>query len=574
MILRDYQAECAASNKRILWEECARSTLNVMPTGTGKTPVLATLAHECPEGRVMIAAHRDELIRQAAKTVAIVTGEEPEIEKGDERAGRHGMFSSSKVVVTSVQTQNAGRGDKRRMNRFDPNEFGLLLIDEAHRSVAKTYRQMINHYCQNPNLKVVGFTATPDRADEQALQQVFERVAYEMHLPPAVQAGWLVRPNQQFVDVDGLDLSSVTVGNDGDLKASDLEAQFNAEEKLHSVAWPMIDICGDRQAMIFVPGVQSAHTLADILNGHRPGKAAALDGTIRTRDPATYAKVLADYKNGSIQFLVNVELFCEGFDSPNTSVIGMARPTKSRAKYSQMVGRATRPLPGTIEALLGTQFWRLETPEERCAAIAASNKPECLILDFVGNSGRHSLVSLGDILGGRYKDEVVARAKKNAKKKSDRGEKSDMIEELEEAEKEIQNEAYAHRQKLICTARYSLRSANGFDTFGIVKTREPGWHRGRTPSQKQLECLERSGVPTKDLSFTDASRLVQEVIDRSKKGLASYKQLAILERNHVFAIDGKKLTECTFGEVSRRIDQLSKEQGWGRNSRRPQLARS
>ncbi|HUU23473.1 MAG TPA: hypothetical protein VM389_13155, partial [Phycisphaerae bacterium] len=220
-----------------------------------------------------------------------------------------------------------------------------------------------------------------------------------------------------------------------------------------------------------------------------------------------------------------------------------------------------------IESRQGDDFWRLEDPANRCQAIAESAKPECLILDFVGNAGRHALVSLGDILGGSYDDKVVERAKRNAKEKSGRGEAADMTRELEEAEEEIEREHHEQRKQLLVKARYKLRNANAFDRLGILAPREPGWHKGRRPSVKQRGVLERAGIPESELdilSFVQASRLIQEVIDRREKGLATFKQVRVLERNGVVETEaGRPVTELRFEEASQEIDKLAKAQGWG-----------
>ena len=140
----------------------------------------------------------------------------------------------SPVVVSSVQTQNAGRkcvcqtmgdglafdgeqmecqecldGIKRRMQRFNPYEFGLLIIDEAHHAPAQSYRRVIDYYGQNPELRVLGVTATPDRKDEQALGKVFDSVAFDYELPQAIDDGWLVPIRQEFIVCEDLDFSSI-----------------------------------------------------------------------------------------------------------------------------------------------------------------------------------------------------------------------------------------------------------------------------------------------------------------------------------------------------------------------------
>lgn len=180
--MRPYQTEC-------LHAICpgfgkGSKQLVVMPTGTGKTVVFAEAINRHPHDKVMVIAHRNELINQAHTKIIGVTGQMPTVEKAD-------RWSSwdSHVVVSSVQTLNSKpKGikfttqglesfDGRRMCRFDPNQFGLIIIDEAHHAPAKTYRRVIDHFTQNPRCDILGVTATPDRKDQKAMGQVEAEVA-------------------------------------------------------------------------------------------------------------------------------------------------------------------------------------------------------------------------------------------------------------------------------------------------------------------------------------------------------------------------------------------------------------
>jgi superfamily II DNA/RNA helicase len=206
-----------------------------------------------------------------------------------------------------------------------------------------------------------------------------------------------------------------------------------------------------------------------------------------------------EYANGGFQYLVNVGVATEGFDEPSIEVVVMARPTKSRSLYAQMVGRGTRVLPGLIEELDG--------PEHRKSVIQESDKPSLEVVDFVGNAGRHRLVTSADILGGNYNDDIVERAKRNAEKKSaNKGMPVDVIDELQLAEWELEREKReaveaARRQKLKFRAQYSTAKVNPFDVYGLQPWRERAWHKGRQPTDKQIALLERNGVDVSGLSF-------------------------------------------------------------------------
>jgi hypothetical protein len=274
--------------------------------------------------------------------------------------------------------------------------------------------------------------------------------------------------------------------------------------------------------------------------------------------------LLRAYSRGDFQYLFNMGVFLEGFDEPRIGVVAMARPTKSRALYAQVAGRGTRPLPGTVDDV--------DDAETRKTLISQSAKPTMLMLDFVGNSGRHKLVCTADILGGNESDEVIERATANAKKESAAGRKSNMREELEKAKEELEEElrqrherdrmeaeARAKRQHVIAKAKFSKKSVNPFDIFDIVPKREPGWHKGRKPTEPMLNALRRFKVDEdtiSGLSFCQAGEMLTLCKKRAQAGLCSVKQAKLLGRYGYS-------TDTTFTEASRIIDALAKN-GWQR----------
>ena len=523
------------------WKD-VRATLLVMPTGSGKTRVVAGVIERLPAGRVMFLAHREELIFQAASHIHRVTGQQPAIEMAEMRAD-HAMFGKARVVVSSIQTQCAGRNGDTRMKRFDPGEFGLVVADEAHHVTAPTWRRVIEHYGQNPDLKILGVTATPDRHDEEALGQVFDSVAFDYELLDAIRDGWLVPIQQRSVVVDGLDYSSIRT-TAGDLNGADLARVMEYEETLHGIAAPTMELAAGRKTLVFAASVAHAERLCEIFNRHRTECARFVTGTTPKDERRG---MLADYAAGKFQILVNVGVATEGFDEPGIQVVVMARPTKSRALYAQMAGRGTRPLPGLVDAH--------EAADARRVAIAASAKPACQIIDFVGNSGRHKLITTADILGGNYSDEVVDRARKAAEDAN--GAPVDMAEALADAEKDLAEERErARRAALRVKARYTSQVVDPFEVFHIEPWRERGWDTGRQPSEKMLALLERNGIDTKGLTFTQAKQLVGEIIHRYEEKRCSFKQARLLSRYGY-------PTDVPFAEASRLIDALAKN-GWKR----------
>jgi superfamily II DNA or RNA helicase len=232
------------------------------------------------------------------------------------------------------------------------------------------------------------------------MHNVCDSTAYSMSLRDAIDLGWLVPIRQKYITVDGLNLEDVDIVN-GDLANDQRERAYlgDSDEReqalLHGVAKPLIDeLVGDRQAILFSPGQEHAAKITAALNSY-PGVYAAcvIDSTI----PSERDRIVEDYKLGAIKILVNCMVFSEGFDAPKTSVIANCRSTKSKSLIAQFIGRGTRPLPGVVDGPT--------TPEGRKEAIAKSEKPSCLVLDFVG-SAKVRLASAVDLLAGEDVDPI------------------------------------------------------------------------------------------------------------------------------------------------------------------------
>lgn len=544
--MRPYQSE-ALDAIHTEWKDHP-ATLLVLPTGTGKTHVFAHAIHN-EHMRAMVVAHRKELIYQAQDKINRVTGVQPEIEMASQWASEGGMHGNAECVVSTIQTQVSGLGGDGRMSRFKPNEFGLLVIDEAHHATSSTYKQVIDHYQQNPALKTLGVTATPDRHDEAALGQIFGSVAYCYEIPDAIRDGWLVPVRQQAIEVDGLDLSSVRT-TAGDLNGADLAAIMEYERNLHEIAGPIMEIADGRRTLVFCASVSHAERLTDIFNRHVPDAARCTHAKTPKEERA---HTLREFSDGRCQILCNCGIYTEGFDEPSIQVVAIARPTKSRSLYAQMVGRGTRALPGIVDVPANLFETRgIPDADYRRAAIEKSGKPSLRVIDFVGNCGRHKLVNTADILGGQYDDEVLIRATKNLR---DSGRDEDMLEELEKAAHEIEEDERKRRanEARVRAAKTNYRSVdvNPFDVLDLRPVRERGWDKGRQPSDKQLELLRRMGVDADGMTFTETHQLVGEVLGRRKKGLCTYKQAKVLAR---YGYD----TNVSFEEASGMIDRLAR----------------
>lgn len=517
----------------------------------GKTVVFSHVIKRMSEKRVMVLAHREELIRQAASKIKLVTGDEPEIEMAGERADLH-IFRRARVIVSSIQTQIAESAGKARMEKFNPAEFGLLVIDEAHHAVSPSYRKVIDYY-RAGGCKVLGVTATPDRTDEEALGKVFQSVAFVYEINDAIHDGWLVPILQHYTPIESLDFSKVRT-TAGDLNGADLAEVMESEKPLHGIADAVLKEAKWKRTLVFATSVAHADRLAEIFNRKRPDSARWVCGET-AKD--IRAQTLKDYTAGRFQFLVNVGVFTEGFDEPSIEMVAIARPTKSRSLYAQMIGRGTRPLPGIVD--------HLATADERRAAIARSRKPAVEVLDFEGNSGRHKLVSVADILGGNYEDDVVEEATARAKKE---GRTVNIADELERAqadmarkrEEDVRREQ-ERRRHIVGTARYQKISVDPFEVLDITPARERGWDTQYQSTPKQVELLERFGIDAKALTRKQAGQLIGECFARRDKGQCTYKQAKTLKAH---GLD----PNVSFQEASRLITELAAN-GWKKRPAQP-----
>ena len=510
--------------------------------------------------RSMILAHRQELVWQAKQKIETMTGFPVEVEMGDMKANENGLFvRKAPVVVSTVQTHVAGGDGAGRIGKFDPNEFALLVIDEAHHSTSPSYRRIIDYYMTNPNLFVLGVTATPDRSDEEALGQVFESVAFDYEISDAIKDGWLVPIEQEYINVESLDFAKVRT-TAGDLNGGDLAEVMEAEKNLYGIAYPTLDIIGESKRGIgFASSVNHARMLAEIFNRHKRGCSACISAGTAKEDRT---RILKDFANGVIQFLWNCAVFTEGFDDAGVEVVSMGRPTKSRSLYAQMAGRATRP-HGSIAHSLND----FPTESLRRGLIARSKKPSCLIVDFVGNSGKHKLMSTADILGGNYSDEAIQSATEFAKRKT--GMPVQMLTVLEDEEKRAA-EAKARREKdearragIKVSASYTRSKVDPFDLLQVKPAKQRGWDDKKILSDRQKNVLRKSGFNPDTMEYARARQLVGIICERWGKKKCSFAQIELLTK-HGYRNDEVK--EWGKDQASKAIDAIARN-GW----KRPQV---
>ena len=343
MNLRPYQNEAKLA---ILeqWSEGINKVLAVLPTGTGKTILFSAVTEECVRQgkRVLILAHRGELLDQAADKLMKSTG----LGCATEKAEQSCLGSWYRVVVGSVQTLMR----EKRLKGFSENYFDTIIIDEAHHAISDGYQRVLDHF---PEAQVLGVTATPDRGDMKNLGSVFDSLAYEYTLPQAIKEGYL-SPIKAITIPLKLDLSGVST-QAGDFKASDIDTAL--DPYLYQIADEMLKYCKERKTVVFLPLVKTSQKFRDILIS-KGFNAAEVNGESTDR-----AEILEAFDKGEYNVLCNSMLLTEGWDCPSVDCVIVLRPTKVRGLYCQMVGRGTRLCEGKTELLLLDFLWHTERHE-------------------------------------------------------------------------------------------------------------------------------------------------------------------------------------------------------------------
>ena len=484
--LRPYQQQ-ARDHIHAEWENGHTRTLLVLPTGTGKTIVFASVAADQVRAgdRVLILAHRGELLEQAADKLQRSTGLVSAVEKADATC----LNTWFRVVVGSVQTLQR----TARLERFPHDYFGTIIIDEAHHAITDGYRRILDYF---GDAKVLGVTATPDRGDMRNLGEVFDSLAFEYKLTDAIKEGYLCRIMAQTIPLK-LDISSVTMSG-GDYAVGDLGTAL--DPYLEQIAAEMAQRCKGRKTVVFLPLIKTSQKFRDLLNSHG-FRAAEVNGQSTDRK-----EVLADFDAGKYNVLCNSMLLTEGWDCPSVDCVVVLRPTKVRSLYSQMVGRGTRLSPG---------------------------KSDLLLLDFLWMTDKHELCRPADLI---CEDRAVARQMTENLAQTGCPEdieeaavqaSEDVVAQREEALAKQLEEQRRKKARLVDPLQYEM-SIQAEDLAGYVPAF--GWEAG-PPSAEQTAALEKMGIlPDAVESAGKASLLLDRLNKRRAEGLTTPKQIRVLER--------------------------------------------
>jgi len=539
--LRDYQEKwrAAAAEDRKTFSRI----LVVAATGTGKTTYFAAVAADewAKGGRTLILENRDKLVRQTAARIRAETGLEADIEMAGDHASPF-----APVVVASVQTL----GRDSRLTGFSDGHFQLVVADESHHALSKSWAKVLNYFhygaqslaegwaapmdgAYTPLSHILGVTATPELNSKQTLAEFYQKESASYPYLQAVRDGWLVKPEMRCIPLK-IDLKGLRTGrtpNGSDFKAEDLSERLIPV--LEALAKQVCDQARDRKTICFLPSVECARIFSAAVNRN------GLKGIFVSGECLDVDEKTEDYvRSGPGTVLSNCCLYTEGADFPDTSCIVVARATKSVGFYKQMIGRGTRVLPGVVDGL--------PTPELRRAAIAASAKPNLLILDPLWISDRIDLCDSYDLFTD--KPEVKQKMKEAGVQPSEeaaREAERDFIKALEkEARKHARKDA-----RVIDPLAWAVSIGDAALANWVPET---AWDSAPITAG-QVDFLRKQGIDTSQIKYKGlASKIIGRVLARIKLGLATVGQLSFMRQ---LGLDEQTCATLTVKEATTVIDQ-------------------
>ena len=325
--LFDYQEDMKARIEKALCLH--RSVMAQMPTGTGKTylltAVIDSFVRANPKAKVWIVAHRRELVSQIDETVR--------------------KFQSYSSATSSLLSSVKAMSIQWLMRHYDEieEEPGMIVIDEAHHALAKTYKEMWERF---PKAKFLGLTATPCRLNGKGFTDLFDVLVQSWDVPEFISKGRLATYDFVSIKSDGVTQRLIDSlqkrGADGDYQNKEMDMLLNKKPSIERLYRSLEEFGKDRKGIVYAINISHAQKITKLYQEHGV-KAIAID----SKTPATERQQdIEAFKKGDIQVLVNVDIFSEGFDCPDVEFVQLARPTLSLAKYLQMVGRGLRVAKG------------------------------------------------------------------------------------------------------------------------------------------------------------------------------------------------------------------------------------
>lgn len=485
MKLREYQRQ-AIDKVLAGWQDFDKQLL-VCPTGSGKTIIFAHLAShfikQCK--KVLILCHREELIEQAIDKISKAVGIIADKEKAEAKAS-----INSSLVVASVQTLMRDN----RLNFWNSNHFDLIVCDEAHHAISRSWQKVLKHFS---NAKVLGVTATPDRGDNKNLGIYFENIAYEISLLDLIKQGYLAPITVKSIPVQ-INISNVK-SIAGDFDDNELDSALTPY--LPQIARAIKEHASFRKTLVFLPLIATSKRFVDICNSIGLS-AKHIDGESKDRH-----QLIKDFKHWDFDVLCNAMLLTEGYDEPDIDCIAILRPTRSRPLYAQMVGRGTR---------------------------VSDTKENLLLLDFLWLHEKHKIVKPANLIAATEKQadeitELIQDKSKNGVQPS-----LDLRQVMTEAQ--VQRE-----QRLAEELRINQKRSSKFisaDEFAVlmhdtsIVDYEPAmrWENDDV-TDKQKKVLLRAGIDLETVKNKGhASKIIDLIFKNQKLVLASPKQRALMKR--------------------------------------------
>lgn len=386
MDLRPYQQEAIRLTLEAIQKGSTNKLVWVMATGTGKTVAFSDFSKitiETRKKKVLILAHREELLKQAQKKVLQAS---PSLNVSIEQAENVSDHINGDVIIASVPT--LGRTGSTRIQKFNPKDFGLIIVDEAHHASADSYRNIFKYFGVqkariipkgeepteedlqdndwNKDCVLLGVTATPSRSDNKGINEVFDDVVFEYNIIQAIKEGFLAPIHAKRIKTT-TDISHVGK-TAGDFNLGELGEAVNVDERNEMIVKAYKDHVPGKQALVFAVNIEHAIALTQTFLADGVNTTYVFGST---KEEAREQRLEA-FNNKEINVMVNVGVFTEGVDIPSIDAVLLARPTSSGILYSQMLGRGTRLYPG---------------------------KEYLMVIDFVDNTKRGRLQTVASLFG-------------------------------------------------------------------------------------------------------------------------------------------------------------------------------
>lgn len=509
MNLRPYQEECVNEVEKSFLE--FKKVLLVLATGLGKTICAIEIAKKYIDNnkKVLFIAHREELLDQAAEKMLLFHSIDFTMIKSDKKFEEEKMFH-----IGSIQSLCK----ENRLFKFPKDYYSLIIVDEAHHTMANTYMSVLEYF---DSANILGITATPNRNDNKKLAKFYESMAYEYNIEDAIKDGWLSNVIMRTGKIK-IDISKVrTIA--GDFVINELDKAI-AKEFANISEYIKTMLRGRKRILIFTPRVQSAKCLSDILSANGLNSEFVCGASKDRKD------IISRFRSGETRIICNSMVLTEGFDCPEVDCVINLRPTQSKGLFTQMLGRGTRLSPG---------------------------KKNLLFVDFLWKTDRDiitpcNIFSDKDVTAFSMKNFLI----KNANKSYDMIELCqyfDMLfscsEKMEEIRINCLNSIRNNGLKSYSMFAYAINNRDLIEYEPIYN-----WEFCPITEKQRIFLEDKCGISCKNMNKGLASKIIGVIIERANNGMCSSKQMFFIAKHGMF----DKCGEISSKDASYIIDEISK----------------